>query len=108
MFTKDGIRDFHTWLHQTLDILLQQVSTVPIGRLRFSLPGFGVPTVWKRLVHILEVEETWVLDLLDQSWRHWREEDCADRGALLANKARVQSATQDYLNGLSDVEQIVD
>ena len=65
MFTKDGIRDFHTWLHQTLDILLQQVSTVPIGRLRFSLPGFGVPTVWKQLVHILEVEETWVLDLLD-------------------------------------------
>jgi len=26
-----------------------------------------IPTVWKQLVHILEVEETWVLDLQDQS-----------------------------------------
>jgi len=43
-------------------------------------------------------EETWVLDLQDQSWTHWREEDCADLRALLANKARVQSATQDYLH----------
>ncbi len=63
-----------------------------------------IPTVWKQLVHILEVEETWVLDLQDQSWTHWREEDCADLRALLANKARVQSATQDYLHGLSDME----
>jgi uncharacterized damage-inducible protein DinB len=104
MFTKDGIRDLHTWLHQTLDTLLQHVSTVPTERLRVSLPGFGVPTVWKQLVHILEVEETWVLDLQDRSWTHWREEDCADLGALLANKARVQSATQDYLDGLSDMQ----
>lgn len=84
-------------------LLLQHVSTVPIGRLRFSLPGFGVPTVWKQLVHILEVEEPgcWI------SWTS-RGGTGADLGALLANKARAQSSTQDYLNGLSEVEQIGD
>src|ERR1700730_14418917 len=56
MFTKDGIRELHRWTHQSLDILLECVARVPADLLRTTLAGFGVPTVWKQLVHILEVE----------------------------------------------------
>ncbi|PYU01646.1 MAG: hypothetical protein DMG34_17765 [Acidobacteria bacterium] len=81
-----------------------QLCVTPLGpNRRFMFSGLKKPSR-KQLVHILEVEETWVLDLQDQSCTHWREEDCADLRALLANKARVQSATQDYLHGLSDME----
>jgi len=104
MFGKDGIRDLHGWTHDSLDILLKHVSPMPAELLHTMLVGFGAPTVWKQLVHILEVEEGWVRGLEDKPLTHWRAEDFGTMAALLAGKQRVQHATQAYLESLSEAQ----
>jgi len=104
MFTRDGIRELHGWTHQSLDILLEHVSSIPAERLREPLTGFGIATVWKQLLHILEVEEGWVCDLQDKAWARWREEHCKTMDALLANKTRVRDAMGAYLDSLNEME----
>jgi uncharacterized damage-inducible protein DinB len=104
MFTKDGLADLHGRTHESLDILLRHLETVPMDLLRNALAGFGVPTVWKQLLHILDVEEGWVHDLRDKPFWRWREEDCAAMPALLAAKERVREATRAYLDGVSELE----
>ena len=104
MFTRDGIRELHGWTHESLDILLGHIASVPGERLREPLSGFGIATVWKQLVHVVEGEEVWVCDLQGKARRPWGEKDCASMEVLLAEKERVRLATRAYLDGLSDAE----
>jgi len=104
MFTRDGIRELHGWTHESLDILLRHIASVPGERLREVVSGFGIATVWKQLVHIVEGEEVWVCDLQGKARLGWGEKDCASMEALLAEKERVRLATRVYLDGLNDAE----
>jgi uncharacterized damage-inducible protein DinB len=87
-----------------LDILLRHIASVPEGKLREPLAGFGIATVWKQLVHIVEGEEVWVCDLQGKARLGWGEKDCATMQVLLAEKERVRLATGAYLDGLSDAQ----
>jgi uncharacterized damage-inducible protein DinB len=104
MFNRQGIEQLHGWTHQSLDIVLNHISTVAPERLREALPGFGIPTVWKQLTHVLEVEEAWVCALQSKPRLRWRDEDCPNLNALLANKRRVQDATRAYLDSLTETQ----
>jgi uncharacterized damage-inducible protein DinB len=104
MFTKDSIRELHGWAHESLDILWAHIAKVPAERLREPLAGFGIATVWKQLVHIVEGEEFWVDDLRDKARLRWGEKDCATMEVLLAEKERVRRVTRAYLDSLSDAE----
>jgi uncharacterized damage-inducible protein DinB len=104
MFTIVGIRKLHEWSHQSLDLLFAHVASVPSERLTKELVGFGIPTVWKQLVHILEVEEAWVGVLQDKSRPHFTDEDCHTQKTLVATKQRVQNATLAYLHHLSETQ----
>lgn len=104
MFTKSGIRELHRATHESLDILLRHVEGVPARLLREPLAGFGFPTVWRQLIHILTVEEGWVHDLQDKTFPGWGEENCQTMPALLAAKSRVRGATQTYIESLSEAE----
>jgi uncharacterized damage-inducible protein DinB len=102
MFTRAGIEELHAQTHECLDILLRHVATVPDALLRQTIPGFGFPTVWNQLVHILTVEEGWVHDLEFRHFPGWFEEQAPDIKALLAHKSRIQAATRAYLERLGD------
>jgi uncharacterized damage-inducible protein DinB len=102
MFTKDGIRELHGGMHESLDILLGHVATVPDHLLRKPLEGFGFPTVWKQLVHILTVEEGWGHDLQFKDFAGWFEEDAPTIEVLQSHKRRILAATRAYLDGLSE------
>jgi uncharacterized damage-inducible protein DinB len=104
MFTKSGILELHSAMHESLDILLRHVGTVPFNLLREPLAGFGFPTVWKQLAHILTVEEGWVHDLQDRKFAGWEDKDCPTITALLAAKSRLQDATRAYLESLSEAQ----
>jgi uncharacterized damage-inducible protein DinB len=104
VFTKDGIKELHGWTHESLDILLRHVSAVPTELLQEPLAGFGIATVWKQLVHILEVEEEWVCDLQDKPFVGWNQEEYVTMETLLEAKKRVRSATRVYLQGLSEAQ----
>jgi uncharacterized damage-inducible protein DinB len=104
MFTKDGISALHGWTHESLDVLLWHVSSVPDGVLHNPIAGFGFPAIWKQLVHILEAEEAWICDLQDKPWLHWRAQDGLTLQHLVEAKERVRSATQTYLQNLTDTQ----
>jgi len=104
MFTKSGITELHNATHESVDILLDHVAAVPEALLRQSLPGFGFPTVWRQLVHILTVEEGWVHDLQSKPFDGWFEEDCPTIVALRAAKERIRMETRAYIAGLSDAQ----
>jgi uncharacterized damage-inducible protein DinB len=104
MFTKDGIKDLHATTHERLDTLLHHVSTVPDHLLRVTLPGFGFPTVWLQLIHMLTCEEGWVHDLQDKPFPGWYEKDCPTMETLVAAKARIREATRHYIDGLGEAQ----
>jgi len=102
MFSKSGIVELHAATHERLDLLLGHVATVPEELLHKPVSGFGHPSIWKQLVHILTCEEGWVHDLQNQAFPGWQEEDCPTMPALLAAKDRIREATQAYLGGLTE------
>jgi len=104
MFSKSGITELHNATHESVDILLEHVATVPDALLRKSLPGFGFPTVWRQLVHILTVEEGWVHDLQSKPFDGWFEEDCPTIDALRSAKERIRMETRAYIAGLSEAQ----
>ena len=102
MFAKDGIRELHGGMHESLDVLLRHVVTVPDYLLRQRIEGFGFPSVWKQIVHILTVEEGWVSDLQFKIFPGWFEEDAPTIEALLSHKSRIQASTRAYLDSLTE------
>lgn len=57
MFTKVGITELHGTMHDRVDLLISHVATVPDELRRKPIPGFGHPSIWKQLVHILTCED---------------------------------------------------
>jgi uncharacterized damage-inducible protein DinB len=102
MFSKAGIIELHATMHERLDLLLHHVATMPDELTRETISGFGHPSIWKQLVHILTCEEGWVHDLQNKAFPGWREEDCPTMAALLAAKDRIREATRTYLDGLTE------
>ena len=102
MFSKAGIHELHALTHESLEILLRHVGTVPRALLRQTLPGFGLPTVSKQLVHILTVEEGWVHDLEFRHFPGWSEEQAPTVEVLLAHQSRIRGTTRAYLAGQGD------
>ena len=102
MFSKAGIIELHATMHERLDLLLRHVATVPDDLHHKLVPGFGHPSIWKQLVHIMTCEEGWVHDLQNKAFSGWREEDCPTMAAILAAKDRIREATRAYLEGLTE------
>ena len=102
MFTKAGIIELHTTMHERLDLLLNHVATVPDELCHRSISGFGHPSVWEQLVHILTCEEGWVHDLQNEPFAGWGAQDCPTMAALQVSKERIQEATRTYMGNLSE------
>lgn len=104
MFSKSGITDLHAATHESLDILLEQIAKVPGHLLRQPLSGFGFPSVWRQLAHILTVEEGWLSDLQEKSFPGWFAEDCPTIEALRSQKSRIRDATRSYLDTIGEAQ----
>jgi len=104
MFNKSGIIELHTAMHERMDLLLGHIATVPDEFYQKSISGFGHPSMWTQLVHILSCEEGWVHDLQNKSFAGWSDKDCRTMAQLLAAKERIRNATQAYLANLTEVQ----
>src|SRR3954462_15446172 len=104
MFTKAGLRDMDQWCHQRLSVLLEHMDSVPPALLHEVLANFGIPTVWKQIVHILDVESQWVNVLQGRARAASLEKNCATKADLLCAKQQVQNATRAYLESLNETE----
>src|SRR4030095_17048446 len=93
MFSKAGIVELHATTHERLDLLLRHIATVPEELLHNPISGFGHPSIWKQLVHILTCEEGWVHDLQNQAFPGWSEEDCHTMATQRDAQRRTRGAT---------------
>ena len=89
-------------MHERLDLLLRHVETVPQALHHKPISGFGHPSIWKQLVHILTCEEGWVHDLQCKAFPGWYAEDCATMAALVTVKSRILEATRAYVDDLTE------
>ena len=92
-------------MHERLDLLPRHVATLPDELRHKPISGFGHPSVWKQLVHILMCEEGWVHDLQKKSFAGWYAEDCQTMAALQASKDRIREGDANLFGG-SDREQL--
>jgi uncharacterized damage-inducible protein DinB len=102
MFTKAGILELHAAMHERLDLLLHHVATVPDEFRHKPISGFGHPSIWKQLVHIVTCEEGWIHDLQNRAFPGWGERDCRTMPNLVAAKERIRGATRIYLGDLTE------
>ena len=102
MFNKADIIELHALMHERLDLLMGHIETVPDQLRRQPIAGFGHPSVWSQLVHILTCEEGWVHDLENRAFPGWHEQDCPTMSALLRAKDRIREASQTYLRDLTE------
>jgi uncharacterized damage-inducible protein DinB len=102
MFTKAGMLELHATMHERLDLLLHHVATLPDELCHKPILGFGHPSIWKQLVHILKCEEGWVHDLQKKSFADWSAGDCPTMAALQASKNRIREATRTYVGDLTE------
>lgn len=104
MFTKAGIIEIHAAMHERLNLLVGHIDHVPEELRRKAISGFGHPSIWKQLIHILSCEEGWVHDLRDQTFRGWHEENFPTMTDLLAAKNRIREETRTYVEDLTEDE----
>jgi len=102
MVNKAGITELHNAMHERLDLLLRHIATVPDELRHKPTSGFGHPSIWKQLVHILTCEEGWVHDLQNKTFAGWHAEDCPTMADLHIAKERIRGATQTYLGNLTE------
>src|ERR1041385_8267026 len=102
MFTRAGIIELHVTMHERLDLLARHVATVPDELWHKPISGFGHPSVWKQLVHILTCEEGWVHDLQNKAFASWDAEDCPTMAELRVSKERIREATRSYVTNLTE------
>jgi hypothetical protein len=58
-----GLIELHSIAHERLDLLMVHIATLPDELWHQPIPGFGHPSIWKQLVHILGCEQGGIHDL---------------------------------------------
>jgi uncharacterized damage-inducible protein DinB len=99
MYDAETLLDIHTRAHESLRRLIAFCETLTNDELRRSLPGFGMPTVFRQLEHTIGAEGYWQTVVT----RGYTEEASLpalpDLGALEMFRQQTASATRAYLEG---------
>jgi len=102
MFTLDGIRQFHRWTHQSLNLLFDHLATLSAADYTKEISGFGSSSLRAQVVHLLGCEVRWVnrlQGLPNETWDAARWPAVA-AARVLQSEARAKTLT--YLSGLTE------
>jgi len=102
VFTLDGIRKFHSWTHACLNLLLEHVSTIPVGDYGKELPNFGFNTVRKQVIHIFNCEGFWIHTLQGLRYVDREPSECPAVADAKLLQWTVTQRTAAYLSSLTD------
>jgi uncharacterized damage-inducible protein DinB len=105
MFTREGLLRYHEMAHEGLEKLLAHVQSLPQDKFRQELDGFGMPSVRAQLVHILDVEYSWVLLIQgkgDTPYDWWHESDLQTPAELADHRRWVEQQTREWLTTETD------
>jgi uncharacterized damage-inducible protein DinB len=102
LFTLDGIRQFHSWSHASLNLVLDHLATNPAQDYAREVPGFGFPTLREQVVHIFNCEGFWVHTLQGLPFVDRRVAACATVFDARHFQKEVTTQTLAYLSGLTE------
>jgi uncharacterized damage-inducible protein DinB len=102
MFTVDGIRKFHGWTHSCLNVVLEHMSTIPMGDYVKELPNFGFRTLREQAIHIFNCERFWIQTLQGLPHLDRKPVDCPAVDDVILLQQQAAQSTQKYLATLTD------
>jgi uncharacterized damage-inducible protein DinB len=102
MFTLDGVRKFHGWTHASLTLLLDHLSTMPLGDFGKELPNFGLSTLREQIVHIFNCEGFWIYKLQRLQYVDHNPAEYPAVAAARILQQEVESRTKEYLSSLTN------
>jgi uncharacterized damage-inducible protein DinB len=105
LFSRDALLRYHQFAHTGLAAMLEHVQTLPQEQFRQPLEGFGLPSVRAQLVHLLDCEYSWVLQVQGRgdtpyNWEH--DDDLQTPADLKAHRQWVEAQTREWLLGETD------
>src|SRR5215218_8710894 len=99
MYNAETLLDIHARAHESLRRLIAFCGTLTDDELRRSIPGFGMPTVHRQLVHTVGAEVYWQTVVT----RGYTEEATLpalpDLAAIEAFRQQTAAVTRSYLEG---------
>jgi uncharacterized damage-inducible protein DinB len=98
--TKEAILGLHAAMHDTLDVLLDHIATMPAELLARDVAGFGYSTVRDQLNHVFANEAVWIQLLQMQALRGPRLAATVEEFRTVKNE--VMAATMAYLNSIDE------
>ena len=102
MFTLDGMRKFHSWTHESLDVLFDHLGILTAAEYEQQIAGFGFPSVHAQVVHILGCEVRWVTRLRALAVGAWDPGSWPTIAEARTLQAEARAQTLEYLAGLSE------
>jgi uncharacterized damage-inducible protein DinB len=102
VFTLDGVREFHSWTHASLNLLLDHLSTIPTSDYVMELPSLGLAALRKQVIHIFNCEGFWIHTLQGLQYVDRNSADypaVSDAGLL---QQEISRQTRAYLSSLTN------
>ncbi len=101
-FTRGALDRMHTWVHDSLDVLINHLDRMPADVLSKEVEGFGYPTLMHQVLHVLEVESTWMARVHGRPARKWSLRDHPTLTSLVGAKREVVEETRAELAAFGD------
>lgn len=102
MFTVDGVRKLHGWTHASLNLLLEHLATIPADDYGKELPGFGLSTLRKQVIHVFNCEGFWISILQGLDYVDRDPAECHTIADARVLQQLVSGRTGAYLSSLTD------
>jgi uncharacterized damage-inducible protein DinB len=103
MLSRDGLLAIYGWQQECFDILFAHCGQFTEQDLQREFDGFGQPSLWASLLHIVAVENYWLFNLSGQ-WALTDEPKERTVAALDGQRKQVAAAMRAWLNSKSDEE----
>ena len=101
MFTVDGIQKFHGWTHASLNLVLDHLSTIPLGHYFTGLPNFALPTLHEQMIHVLNCEGLWIHTLQGFRYVDREPEEFPSVAEMKLLQQEIVERSRAYLSGLT-------
>jgi len=103
MFSRDSLLAQHKWTQNSLDILFDHCAGFSDEQLQQEHAGFGFPSLYSQLAHILQCENYWLWNLTGRP--AVSDADLQEAGTfagLVALRPAINAATRAFIESASE------
>ena len=104
MYNAETLLDIHARAHQSLRGLIAFCTQLSDAEWRRTMPGFGMPTVWRQIEHTIGAEMYWQTVLTRGYTEEGSLPPLPDVAALEAFRQEIAAVTRSYLGTVTEAE----